>query len=299
MSSEHPSLGTLSALWLREPEEELIRHAHGALELPLAAQQELAVAYSELFLLNVYPYAGIFLEANGELNGARAQEMAALYEQYAYAPNELRAVGAADHIGLLLGFADAVGQDIVLPYLMDWAPVLCLAVERALTTHPFYQALAARTREFLLQANRKQGASGAAPLGLPFSNLQFLFADEEEWSTRGVVRYLLAPARSGIFLTRARLGLWARALGVPVAFGDRVQLGAALLENAGALNQIETVFDWLRAEAEAWDAAYAAWQTQFAWQHAHIWRARTQNTFRLLQEMRQLWREQTASEKFV
>jgi TorA maturation chaperone TorD len=297
MRSKHPSLDTLFALWLREPEDKWIHRAHAELGLPLAAPQELAVAYSDLFLLNVYPYAGIFLEANGELNGTRAQEMAALYEQYAYAPNELNAVGAADHIGLMLGFADAVGQATVLPYLMDWAPVLCLAVERAPTAHPFYQALAARTREFLLQQNRKLGAgdSGDVSFAFPLSNLEFLFADEEEWSTRAVVRYLLAPARSGIFLTRARLGLWTRALGAPVAFGDRVQLGTALLENAGGRNQIETVLDWLRAEVDAWDTAYAAWEQEYRWKYAVRWRERTQNTLRLLEELRRLWREYSFS----
>ena len=279
----------LARLWLHEPNADLIEQAQTGLGLPFAEQQELAVAYSDLFLLNVYPYASLFLEPTGEMNGTRAQQVAALYEEYAYAPSELNAVGAADHIGLMLGMAGEIGQDSILPFLMDWAPVLCLAVERAPTTHPFYQTLAARTRELLFSENRKSKIENRkSDIESPISNFQILPDEDQELSTRAVVHYLLTPARSGMFLTRARLGLWGRALGAPLAFGERFQVGLALLESAGATGQVAQALNWLRAEVEMWDAAYAQWASEYEWRYAAMWSERTTNTLRLLEEMNRL-----------
>lgn len=284
------TLELLAALWLHEPHKGLIARAVQEIGLPDAAPHELAVAYSDLFLLNVYPYASVFLEPSGEMNGARTREVAALYDRYGYAPPELNEVGAADHIGLMLGCAAVVGADRIWPHLMDWAPVLCLAIERAPTTHPFYQALAIRTRKLCWDT------------ALPCPNTAALCSYREtnhptdrllppepsieppEPSLDAFVRHLLTPAQSGIFLTRARLGLWARALGMPLPFGERFAVGEMLFEMASAMGQSETLLDWLRAEVEAWDATYARWADEFGWEYARMWRARTAGTLHLLEE---------------
>ncbi|HET7090424.1 MAG TPA: molecular chaperone TorD family protein [Anaerolineae bacterium] len=274
---------------------------------------ELATAYADLFLLNVYPYASVFLDPDGEMNGTRAQEMQDVYEQYRYAPDALHDVGAPDHIGLMLGLLAHEGRDAHsipsalragLPYLLDWAPVLCLAVEREPAAHSFYRALASETRRVLFAEIespdieprvRTSGHSAEPELelelelesGLDPSALRAGFSGEEI-SVRSIVHRLLCPARSGVFLSRARLGAWARDLGVPLPFGGRFDVGISLFEAAGVVDSTARLVDWLIAEVEEWDAAFMAW-AEAGWRdYAVAWRARITRTARLLAEMREL-----------
>jgi TorA maturation chaperone TorD len=102
---ESGELRLLAGLWLREPDAEMARLASGRLGLPAAEPAELAAAYAELFLLNVYPYGTVFTDLDGELNGPGAQEIASLYAANGYQPAELLEMGAPDHLGACLGFA--------------------------------------------------------------------------------------------------------------------------------------------------------------------------------------------------
>ncbi|MBI3362676.1 MAG: molecular chaperone TorD family protein, partial [Chloroflexi bacterium] len=94
----------LSSLWLHEPDAETLARARSELDLPVAEPADLASAYADLFLLNVFPYGTVFTDPFGELNGPSAQNIAALYDSHGYHPPELSEVGAADHVGLCLGF---------------------------------------------------------------------------------------------------------------------------------------------------------------------------------------------------
>jgi TorA maturation chaperone TorD len=136
----------LSHLWLHEPDADAITHAVAELGLPPATTDELASAYADVFLLNVYPYGTAFTDPSGELNGPAAQQIAALYEAHGYQPPELNAVGAPDHVGLCLGFLGELGELEIRELSLDWIAVCCLAVERESAAPPFYRALASTTR---------------------------------------------------------------------------------------------------------------------------------------------------------
>ena len=82
---------------------------------------------------------------------------------------------------------------------------------------------------------------------------------EEEVALSDVVRFLLAPARSGFFLSRAGLGRLARRAGLRLPFGSRFDVARALFEAAGEDGRIATVLDLLEAELAAWESAYRAW----------------------------------------
>lgn len=82
--------------------------------------------------------------------------------------------------------------------------------------------------------------------------------------------------------------MWARALGAPLAFGERFQVALQLLEVAGAQQSADRVLDWLGAEVRAWDAAYARWADVSDWAYASLWRERTARTRSLLDEMKWL-----------
>jgi len=305
----------LSRLWLHEPDGAGLARAVSELGLPSADPAELALAYADVFLLNVYPYGTAFADPAGELNGPEAQQIAALYEAHGYCPAELKEVGAPDHLGLCLGFwayfssgqasggseapsAQGPGSrhDSFLADLLNWAPLCCLAVEREPSVHAFYRALAARTREALLtelqisnfevQVPNCQSLTHEPPFHP--SSLS-LHPPEEEIGLRDVVRFLLTPAQCGLFLSRSRLGQIAVALGLHLPFGSRFDVAEMLFMSAGEEGKVEPLLAQLETELDAWAQAYRGWGEEYpAWRpSAGIWLARTEATRGLLAEMRQ------------
>jgi TorA maturation chaperone TorD len=273
----------LSHLWLHEPDADAITHAVAELGLPPATTDELASAYADVFLLNVYPYGTAFTDPSGELNGPAAQQIAALYEAHGYQPPELNAVGAPDHVGLCLGFLGELGELEIRELSLDWIAVCCLAVERESAAPPFYRALANITREALF-AHQAHHALPSAPI----TNSPILqFSDpQEELSLRDLLRFFLAPAHCGMFLSRSRLGQMAKELGLRLPFGSRFEVAEMLFASAGEAGQVEQLIAALEVEVETWETAYHSWAGQ--WPFADIWLARTTNARRTLAAMRQI-----------
>ena len=293
MDAPEASLGLLSRLWLREPDSVVLAAAR---ELPSLAPHvdepaAMAPAYTDLFLLNVYPYGTAFIDPSGELNGPAASQTARRYEERGFRPPELFEVGAPDHVGLCLGFLEHLarcGQEDLefSSLLLEWVPVCGLAVEREPTAHPFYRAVASTTRRRLMRdipesVSRASEREERAP--------QSADADgEEEVGLSDVVRFLLSPARSGFFLSRARLGQLARAAGLRLPFGSRFDVARMLFQTAGEGGKVGTVLDLLEAELAVWKEAYRAWSEEHRrWApFAARWLGRTGETGRRIQEMR-------------
>jgi TorA maturation chaperone TorD len=282
----------LSHLWLHEPDADTITRAVTELGLPPAEPAELASAYADVFLLNVYPYGTAFTDPSGELNGPGAQRMAALYEAQGYCPPELNSVGAPDHLGLCLGFLAHLSDTKCLQdtscLLLEWAPICCLAVEREPSAHSFYRALAVRTRDRLM-AEISNPKSQTPKLQNPQSeiySLQF----EEEVSLRDIARFFLTPAKCGMFLSRSRLGQMAKESGMRLPFGSRFDVAEMLFASAGEAGQIESLIDVLKSEVEAWATEYRAWAEKHpAWRpFVEAWLARTADSTRTLAEMKRI-----------
>ena len=284
-----PTLSLLSRLWLTEPDAEALAQAR---EAGLSAGDDLAAlaaAWTDLFLLNVYPYGTAFTDISAELNGPAAPAAARRYASAGYQPPELARAGAPDHAGLCLGFLAhlaAGGQDDpeFLSWTLDWLPVCALAVERQPEAHPFFRDLAAATREVLLAGpSARAGATGDL---LPV--LDAGPEPDDELDLSRVVRFFLAPAACGLFLSRSRLGGLALEAGLRLPFGSRFDVARALFEAAGELGRVGPVLDALSAEVEAWDTAYAALARDHAsWQtRAGAWRLRLGATKERLAEMR-------------
>jgi TorA maturation chaperone TorD len=262
------SLDRLSRLWLREPDASM------------------ATAYTDLFLLNVSPYGTVFTDPSGELNGPAAWRTARRYEERDYRPAELSEVGAPDHVGLGLGFLahlEKVGEKDpeFSSSLLDWVPICCLAVEREPSAHPFYGELAAVTRKRLLEGVHRS---------LPTVSELRPDPDEEDVGLSRIVRYLLAPARSGLHLSRAKLGQLAKTAGMRLPFGSRFDVARLLFQAAGESGRVGTVLDLFGDELSAWEAAYRSWAEQHPhWESvAGRWLARTGETRRLLGQMQEI-----------
>ena len=280
----HPSSFILLArLWLHEPDAETVARAVSELDLPAADPAELAAAYAELFLLNVYPYGTAFTDPSGELNGPDALRLATLYEVHGYQPPELNFVGAPDHLGLYLGFLVHVGREAISASTdsFGWGPVCCFAAECDPSAHPFYRALATLTRKFLLaETPHSKIQNLESPVGNP----------QAEVGLRDLVRFFLAPARCGMFLSRSRMGQMAKALGVHLPFGSRFEVAERLFEGAGDNGTIDDLFGLVETEMDRWDTAYRAWLAACpAWQpFAAQWLERIDAARHTLAEMRQV-----------
>lgn len=280
------SLGLLSRLWLREPNSRTLDECR---ELPSVAPHvgdpgALAAAYADLFLLSVYPYGTAFTDPSGELGGPSAAWAARRYEQGGYSPPELHEVGAPDHVGLCLGFLEHLAargeRDVEFSALvLEWVPIACLAVEREPSAHPFYRAVASATRERLME-----DVPDLVPMPESTDPEQ---EENEEIGLSHVVRFLLTPARSGIFLSRAKLGHLARAAGMRLPFGSRFDVAHLLFQTAGESGKVGTVLDRVGEELAAWEGEYRRWTLEHPrWvPFSTRWLSRTGETRRRLVEM--------------
>ena len=287
-----PSLGLLSRLWLREPDSLALAAAR---ELPsLAPHAEdpgvMAPAYTDLFLLNVYPYGTAFTDPSGELNGRAAWQAARSYEGRSFRPPELFEVGAPDHVGLCLGFLEHLARTGhedrgFSSWLLEWVPICCLAVEREPSAHAFYRAVAVATRRHVLEIVPEPLARASAPVESAPPGPD---TEEEEVGLSHIVRFLLAPARSGLFLSRAKLGGLARAAGMPLPFGSRFDVARMLFRAAGEGERVGAILELLEEELAHWEAAYRAWtEAHSQWAPlAARWLQRTAETGRLIARMR-------------
>src|SRR5262245_45401907 len=245
-----PSLSLLSGLWLSERDKNLIDAAVEA-GFPDATVEELTPAYSDLFLLNVYPYGSVFTEPAGEMNGPSAGELALRYEQAGFAPPELFQVGAVDHIGLCLAFLETLSQrpsagSRFAAEVLEWAPIPSIAIDRDSSAHPFYKHLARTTIDQLFDLGKDQ---------MRRSRLPAVSLEEEQVGLEEVVSFLLAPARCGLFLSRSRLGELARAVDLALPFGSRRDVCRSLFLSAGERGAIPSLIELLTREVFQWKAA--------------------------------------------
>lgn len=283
----NPPLSLLSRLWLSEPDAALLRDAVDA-GFPRAPIEELALAYADLFLLNVYPYGSVYLDSSGELNGAPAAWADRIYASAAYSPPDLLRAAGADHAGLCMGFlahasAKGVDDSEMRRTLQAWIPVCTLALEREPGAHEFYRFLARATREKLLSEPSPQEAQEdflAEPGLSPGAEGEIRLTD--------VLRFLLTPARCGFFLSRCRIGQLARGAGLRIPFGSRFDVARSVFEQAGEETSVDALIALLGRERDEWErcfdelsARHPGWAPQ-----GLSWKARIEGTREALATMR-------------
>ena len=309
-AADAETLCLLAELWLHEPDAATVMRARRVLGLPPADPAELAIAYVDVLLNSVYPYGTSFTDAWGEINTSEAEVMYERFAHHGFDAPALREVGAPDHIGICLQFLAHVGREGDIAFntqLLRWAPALCIAIAREPGGHPFYKALAERTCALLMAMAlpvdcRWLGASRfdvvMPPLAAPTGDwatdgfIPIARPDDaaQEVRLKDIVRFLLLAERSGLFLSRARIGYLANRLGIRLPFLPRLMLGELLFTAAGEEGRLDDLIALLRDEIAGWRQAYAdvarAWP---AWSdYAERWRVRLANSTALLDGMRRI-----------
>lgn len=221
-----------------------------------------AEEHAALFIFQLSPYASVYLGAEGMLGGEARARVAGFLEAVGLEPP-----AEADHLSLMLAAyarlaeldeeagagerADwgAARRAFLWEHLLSWLPVYLDKLSEV--APPFYRAWGALAGEAL---DAEARAHGPAPDALPLQLREApplaapADADGEEF-----LRSLLAPARSGLVLTRADLAHAARTLGLGARAGGRLfTLKSMLGQDATA------VLQWLASEAEAWASRHAA-----------------------------------------
>lgn len=166
---------------------------------------------------------------------------------------------------------------------LDWIPVCCLAVEREPSVHPFYRALAKQTCDHLLTSHPITNYQ------LPITNLQSPISNDEV-RLRDLVRFFLAPARCGIFLSRSRLGQIGKVLGTRLPFGSRFEVAESLFASAGEAEILDRLISALKDEVDMWASEYQNWAEKYpTWKpFGEVWLSRTANAAHTLEGMRKM-----------
>jgi len=218
------------------------------------------VDYTEVFLFQLYPYASVYVGAEGQLGGDARDRIGGFWRVLGLTPP-----AEPDHLAVLLGLYATVAERehdeaddarrarwrrvrhvLLWEHLLSWlGPYLARMQECG---SPAYAAWAVSLRAVLAEEAATLGGPVALPLHLREAPpLPARDAGAEEW-----LMALLAPARSGVVLTRADLARGAHDLGLGLRAGERRFVLRTLLEqDPGA------TLAWLAGEARAWQSRHA------------------------------------------
>lgn len=216
--------------------------------------------YTDVFVFQLYPYASVYLGAEGMMGGEARDRVAGFLAALGQAPPQ-----EPDHLSLMLGTyaglaeaedaeADAGRREtlrgarraFLWEHLLSWLPVYLDKLAQVAPT--FYRRWAETLRAALDAEAEGLGAQDSLPLHLREAGA---LADPRESSSDDFLRSILAPARSGLILVRDDLARAARTLGVGVRAGERLFALRSLMGQDAA-----GVLGWLACEAEAWESLH-------------------------------------------
>lgn len=250
-----------------------------------------AAEHTGVFVLTAPPYAAIYLGKEGTLGGEGLDRVAGFWRAIGLQPPQ-----DADHLGLLLmlyaelseaetGARNETTRDrvrharqaLLFEHLWSWAPGYLTAVTR-LGTPP----LAAWAR-LTLAALGREARHAAGPPALPLA-LRTAPPPIGPPENRGqLLDALLAPARSGILLTREDLRAAAAVTGLGYRLGERRYTLAAMLDQDAS-----ATVGWLTDHARRWAALHTTQQPIGGHDPRHWWARRAARSAHTLQRLQTL-----------
>ena len=269
---------------LVEPPAPEHRHVARALGLP---ELDSPTDYSDLFLFQLYPYASVYLGAEGMLGGESRDRIAGFWRALDLVPPR-----EPDHLAVMLALHARLGEmergaaDDRQPawrrarhahfweHLMSWLPAwLDALVEIAPAPYRAWGRL-------LESALAEEATTIGPPAQLPRHLGEAPpVSDPRRDGLDAFVASLLAPARSGIILTRADVARAAADLGLGLRAGERRYALHALLSQ-----DPPATLAWLRGTSEAWRTRHRASRHIGGIVTDH-WIERADRTAALLQEL--------------
>jgi hypothetical protein len=251
---------------------ELFRSLGSVCEAPTSAARNLGTAlalpgrptdhdHTDVFLFQLYPFASVYLGAEGMLGGEARARVAGFWSALGFRPPP-----EPDHLSALLAlYAGLIDCELEEPegarralrrqsrkallweHLLCWVPVFASRVREIAS--PFYGGWAELLLDALIDEARTVGGQEMLPLHL--REAPELPPPSEDPSS--FLPGLLVPVRSGIVLTRSDLSRAARELGLGLRMGERrLVLESLLAQDADAM------LLWLTQEASRSAERYAS-----------------------------------------
>ncbi|HZG53873.1 MAG TPA: molecular chaperone TorD family protein [Pyrinomonadaceae bacterium] len=272
--------------FLAEPPAAGMASVAAALELgALPAASE----YTELFVFQLYPYASVYLGAEGMLGGEARDRVAGFWRALAQAPP-----AEPDHLSVMLALYAHLSEleanertdarragwrraraAYLWEHLLSWLPAYLSKLTQI--APPFYR----RWGEILRDALREEARETGAPeqLSLHLREAPGL-VDPREGETAEFLQTLLSPARSGMILVRSDLSRAARTLGLGLRAGERKYVLESLFAQ-----DARGVLTWLAREAHDWAQRHRLEPAALA-VVARAWEAKAGAAARLLEELK-------------
>ena len=269
---------------LCEPPDQAHARLAAALGLPPSPD---AATFTEVFVFQLVPYAAPYLSPDGMLGGEAADRVAGFWRALQLTPP-----AEPDHLAALLGLYAAVGERehveerpgparawrearraLLWEHLLTWVPMYAQAASTLPATFP--GAWARLLRQTVLREAQALAPPPATPLHLRD------MPELPDPDSAGFLRALLAPACSGLLITRRDLSAAAASAGLGARAGSRAFTLRALIEQ-----DREATFAWLAAHAAWWAARHEADIQGLAFIAQH-WLGRAQASQRALEQISQ------------
>ena len=273
------------ALFAEPPREESGRVAEALSLGALPSESE----YTQTFLFQLYPFASVYLGAEGMMGGEARDRVAGFWRALNLVPPS-----EPDHLSVMLALyaqlseheakaVEAVHGErwrsarkaFLWEHLLSWLPVYLHKLEEIAT--PFYRKWGDTLKEALVEEIEEVGYPLQLPLHLRESTG---LVDPREHGTEEFLQSLLASARSGMIITRFDLIRAGRKLGLGLRLGER----KFILQSLFNQNPL-AVLDWLRAETAAWKDCHKQNQEMLG-AIAFAWLEKTEAAAKLLDELK-------------
>lgn len=248
----------------------LYRHGLTAADLPIVRSvdslaphvptpfnpDEAAADHYALFGLDVFPYAGAFLDAGGRLGGRAADAARRFYDEAGLGVPEASGE-SADYLPLELSLLESltmaeagdfhrVGdvrhlqRRFLDTHLLAWLPPFLEVLHRQ--RDGFYRALGELTLD--LVAEHRASLGGERIQGAREPNGNDLLHNDAT-GLKDIAEFLGTPARSGLWLCRRDIGDLSRSLELPRGFGSRLQTLTNLFRSAAEFDGVGGLLDSL------------------------------------------------------
>ncbi len=254
--------------------------------------------YTDLFSLQLYPYASVYLGSEGMLGGEARDRVAGFWRALNLVPP-----AEADHLATLLSLyaelrerteeeaeparrsaLDRARRALLWEHLLPWVPLYAHKMQAI--ADDFYGSWASLLESSLYGEIESDTSARSLPLHLREA---LPLADPRKEGAQSFIAALLAPVRSGLIVVRSDLARAACHLGLGLRQGER----RFVLESLFAQDRAGTLA-WLATEARATSMQLGNAERLPA-AIRHFWKGRSVETARLLAALRETMSEFTAA----
>ena len=249
-----------------------------------------ASEYTEVFVFQLYPYASVYLGAEGMLGGEARDLIAGFWHALRQTPPpepdhlsvmlalyaHLRELEARETNDLRRESWQRAQRAYLWEHLLSWLPAYLSKLTEI--APPFYR----RWGELLLDALLEEARAtveATAQLPLHLRDRAAKLVDPREGETKEFLQTLLSPARSGMILLRSDLTRAARQLELGLRVGERKYVLESLLAQ-----DAPGVLGWLAREATGWSERHRKQQATLG-PIARAWEAKANAAAQLLTEL--------------